>query len=96
MSQLLMFRPPLPASETLWAVIAWHGKSSRIANVHATHEAARADCEWRSRQVREYRQFLASEQKMPLRYDVRKIGRAELPRRWVPLPALGFLRGHGF
>ncbi|WP_122050837.1 hypothetical protein [Asaia bogorensis] len=96
MSQLITFRPPLPNTDRLWAVMAWQGRRSRIANVHATREAAQADCEWRSRQVHEYRHFLASEQKAPLRYDVRSIGRAELPRSWSPLPALGFLRGQSF
>ncbi|GBQ83212.1 hypothetical protein AA0535_0189 [Asaia krungthepensis NRIC 0535] len=76
--------------------MAWQGRKSRIANVHATREAAQADCAWRSRQVQEYRQFLASEQRAPLRYDVRQIARAELPKSWSPLPALGFLRGQGF
>ncbi|WP_025841630.1 endonuclease/exonuclease/phosphatase family protein [Asaia platycodi] len=96
MSQLLMFRPPLPNADRLWAVIAWQGRRSRIANVHVSHEAAEADCAWRSRQVREYRQFLASEQKAPLRYEMRQIARAEIPKGWSPLPALGFLRGQGF
>lgn len=96
MSQLLVFRPPLPKADRLWAVIAWKGQRSRIANVHLTQEAARADCDWRSRQVREYRHFLAAEQKASLRYDIRQIGRAELPRRWVPMPALGFLRRQDF
>ncbi|RUT24657.1 hypothetical protein C0V97_15300 [Asaia sp. W19] len=96
MSQLLMFRQPLPATDRLWAVIAWQGRKSRIANIHASHEAAWADCAWRSRQVQEYRAFLAAEQKAPLRYDVRQIRRAELPKSWSPLPALGFMRGQIF
>lgn len=96
MSQLLMFRSPLPNADRIWAVIAWHGQRSRIANVHLTQEAARADCDWRNRQVHEYRHFLVTEHKVSLRHDIRQIGRTELPRRWVPMPALGFLRGQDF
>lgn len=93
MSQILAFRPQLPATDRLWAVIAWQGRCSRIADVHISQGAAQEDCIWRSRQVREYRQFLASEERPLLRYEVRLIRRADLPGSWRPLPALGFLRG---
>lgn len=96
MTQLLMFRSPLPKADRLWAVIAWQGHRSRIANVHASKEAAEADRVWRSQQVHEYRHFLASEQKAPLRYELKQIARAELPKSWTPLPALGFLRTTSF
>ncbi|GBQ13306.1 hypothetical protein [Swaminathania salitolerans] len=96
MAQLLPFRPPAMKSDRLWAVMAWQGRRSRIADIHASREAAQADCDWRSRQVREYRQFLATEEKAPLRYEICPIRRADLPRQWRPLPALGFLRGRMF
>ncbi|WP_025885903.1 hypothetical protein [Asaia prunellae] len=96
MTQLLTFRVPLPKADRLWAVVAWQGRRSRIANVHASHDAAEADCVWRSQQVYEYRQFLMAEQKAPLRYELRQIARVDLPKSWSPLPALGFLRGQGF
>ncbi|AQS87674.1 hypothetical protein AA101099_2664 [Neoasaia chiangmaiensis NBRC 101099] len=93
MNQIIAFRPPLPNVDTLWAVIAQQGRQSRIADVHASQSAAEADRDWRAQQVRAYTQFLIGEQQPLPRYSVRSIRRAELPRAWRPLPALGFLRG---
>lgn len=93
MSQVLTFREPLPKADTLWAVIAQQGAKSRIADVYASRAAAQSDCDWRVQQVRAYMQFLIGERRPLPRYSVRAIRRAELPRAWRPLPALGFLRG---
>ena len=93
MSEIIAFRPPLPQTDTLWAVIARQGRRTRIADVHATQEAARADLAWRMQQVVAYARFLIGEAQPLPAYTIRKIARAELPRSWRPLPALGFLRG---
>ncbi|AOX16062.1 hypothetical protein [Kozakia baliensis] len=96
MSQVIAFRPPLPNVDTLWAVVAQQGRRLRIADVHASRDAAQADCDWRAQQVRIYTQFLLGERQPLPRYSIRSIKRAELPRAWRPLPALGFLRGQFF
>jgi len=43
--------------------------------------------------VRAYAGFLQSCRQAVPRYSVAPIRRADLPRSWKPLPALGFLRG---
>ena len=79
--------------DRLWAVIAAIGRKTRIAEVHASRAAADADRLWREGQVRAYAGFLRGAS-MPLpNYSVSPIRRADLPRSWRPLPALGFLRG---
>lgn len=79
--------------DTLWAVIASIGRTSRIAEVHTTRVAALADRAWREQQVQSYAGFLRSARQPTPRYSVERIRRADLPRAWRPLPALGFLRG---
>jgi hypothetical protein len=84
------------AESSLWAVVAVIGKIIRIAEIYPSRGAALADQAWREQQVRAYAGFLdSSAQPMP-RYAVRPIRRSDLPRRWRPLPALGFLRGQMF
>ena len=79
--------------DTLWAVVADIGKTTRVAEIFPTRVAALADRAWREQQVRAYAAFLeGSRQQMP-RYSVVPMRRADLPRKWKPLPALGFLRG---
>lgn len=79
--------------DTLWAVVASFGNNSRVAEIYPTRVAALADRAWREQQVRAYAAFLESgRQRMP-RYSVAPMRRADLPRKWTPLPALGFLRG---
>lgn len=79
--------------DKLWAVVVAIGRKRRIANIYPSRAAADADCHWREQQVRAYANFLLSSN-MPLpNYSVSPIRRAELPRGWRPLPALGFLRG---
>ncbi|QDH18078.1 hypothetical protein E3D00_09565 [Swingsia samuiensis] len=73
--------------------MATQGKRNVIANVYILKEKAEADCHWRTSQVRVYSSFLRSEQQIIPRYWVKKIKKAELPKRWSPLPALGILRG---
>ncbi|UMM08311.1 hypothetical protein MKW11_14145 [Gluconobacter frateurii] len=93
MSEVIPLRPSLPKADTLWAVIASQGKRTVIADIHLSRDAAESDCQWRASQVRAYAHFLMGEQQPPPSYHVRRIARAELPRRWAPLPALGMLRG---
>ncbi len=84
---------PRSTEDTLWAVIASVGKTHRVADVYANRVAALADRTWREQQVRAYEAFLrGAGQKVP-HYSVTPIRRADLPRKWTPLPALGFLRG---
>lgn len=82
------------ASESaLWAVVATIGRVIRIAEIFPSRTAALADRAWREAQVRAYVSFLErTEQPVPV-YAVKPIRRTDLPRRWKPLPALGFLNG---
>jgi hypothetical protein len=80
--------------DTLWAVMASIGRAERIAEIHSNRLAALNDRAWRERQVAAYKSLLDwAKQPLP-RYSVAPIRRADLPRSWRPLPALGFLRGH--
>ncbi len=88
--------PPRSADDTLWAVMASMGRKSRVAEVFASRAAALADRAWREQQVRAYGQFLRGSRQPPPIYSVAPIRRADLPKAWVPLPALGFLRGQFF
>nr|WP_252347439.1 MULTISPECIES: hypothetical protein [unclassified Gluconobacter] len=92
-SEVIPLRPTLPKADLLWAVIASQGRRKVIADVHMSQKAAEADRQWRTAQVRTYSRFLISEQQPPPVYHIERIRRAELPKRWAPLPALGMLRG---
>lgn len=79
--------------DTLWAVVVSIGRTSRVAEVFSNRLAALSDQAWREQQVKAYAHFLRmSKQPVPA-YTVRPIRRAELPRGWRPVPALGFLQG---
>ncbi len=81
------------SEDSLWAVIAIIDRVIRIAEIYPSRRAAMADQAWREAQVSAYAGFLdRAEQPFP-RYTVRPIRRTDLPRRWKPLPALGFLNG---
>jgi hypothetical protein len=84
------------AESSLWAVVAIIGKIIRIAEIYPSRSAALADQAWREQQVRAYAGFLDSASQPFPRYAVKPIRRSDLPRRWKPLPALGFLRGQMF
>ncbi len=86
-------RLPRASEDTIWAVMASLGPTERIADIYPTRLAALADREWREQQVRSYAALLRSTKQAVPRYSVTPIRRADLPRRWTPLPALGFLRG---
>jgi hypothetical protein len=79
--------------DTLWAVVASVGRTTRVAEIFHSRLAADKDREWREQQVRAYAQFLRTARQPPPNYTVRRIKRADLPRSWRPLPALGFLQG---
>ena len=79
--------------DTLWAVVASIGRTSRVAEVFSSRLAALADQAWREQQVKAYASFLTSSRQPTPSYTVRPIRRADLPRAWRPLPALGFLQG---
>jgi len=79
--------------DTLWAVIATAGRKSRVANVYRNRNAALEDRAWRAQQVSAYEDFLRRSQQPVPHYSVAPIRRADLPKKWSPLPALGFLRG---
>ena len=84
---------PRVTDDTMWAVVASIGRSNRVAEIYSTRHAALADRSWREAQVRAYAGFLSTCQQPAPRYSVAPMRRAELPRGWKPLPALGFLRG---
>ena len=95
------FAMPDPFGQTtsdsaLWAVVAVVGKIIRIAEIYPNRNAALADQAWRESQVRAYAGFLDSAAQPLPRYAVKAIRRTDLPRRWKPLPALGFLRDQMF
>jgi hypothetical protein len=79
--------------DSLWAVVAIIGRVIRIAEIYPSRPAAVADQAWREAQVRAYAGFLERAEQPYPRYTVRPIRRTDLPRRWKPLPALGFLNG---
>ena len=79
--------------DQFWAVIASVGRTRRIAEIFSSREAALADRAWREAQLRAYAGFLRSSRQPPPSYTVVPMKRADLPKAWRPLPALGFLRG---
>ncbi|AHJ69186.1 Hypothetical protein GbCGDNIH2_5092 [Granulibacter bethesdensis] len=79
--------------DTLWAVIASVGRRRRIAEIFPSRDAALQDRDWRIQQVRSYTGFLRSCRQPLPSYTVAPIRRADLPKAWRPVPALGFLRG---
>ena len=81
------------SDDTLWAVMAQVGRASRVAEIFPSKERALADRTWREQQIRAYSAlFQRCRQPVPI-YTVTPVRRADLPRSWTPLPALGFLRG---
>jgi hypothetical protein len=79
--------------DTLWAVVATVGRKSRIAEVFRSRAQALNDRAWRDQQVKAYADWLVRAKQPIPNYSVTPIRRADLPRKWQPLPALGFLRG---
>jgi hypothetical protein len=79
--------------DTLWAVIATAGRNSRVANVYRARSDALDDRDWRAQQVSAYVDWLRRASQPVPHYSVAPIRRADLPKKWSPLPALGFLRG---
>jgi len=79
--------------DTLWAVVATAGRVTRIANVYRNRAEALEDRAWRAQEVKAYEDFLRRSRQPVPHYSVAPIRRADLPRKWTPLPALGFLRG---
>jgi hypothetical protein len=77
--------------DVLWAVVANIGKISRIAEIYPSRLAALADRAWREQQVWAYADLLDCCRQRRPRYSVIPMRRADLPRTWKPLPALGFL-----
>jgi hypothetical protein len=91
MGQTVSF--PRITDDTLWAVMATLGRINRIANIYPSRQAALADRAWREQQVQAYAALLRSTRAPAPHYSVAPVRRADLPRGWKPLPALGFLRG---
>ncbi len=79
--------------DALWAVVATAGRASRVANVYRSRADALEDRAWRAEQVKAYEDFLRRSRQPVPHYSVMLIRRADLPKTWAPLPALGFLRG---
>ncbi len=82
------------ADDSLWAVVAVIGRVIRIAEVFPSRALALKDQAWRETQVRAYASFLERTEQPAPRYMIKPIRRTDLPRRWKPLPALGFLHGN--
>lgn len=93
MSEVVDFPRQPTRDDTMWAVVASMGRTTRVAEIFPTRMAALADRAWREQQVKAYTAFLRTTRQPPPRYSVAPIRRADLPRSWKPLPALGFLRG---
>ena len=79
--------------DTLWAVVATVGRKSRVAEVFRSRDQALHDRAWRDQQVKAYADWLVRAKQPVPHYSVTPIRRSDLPRKWTPLPALGFLRG---
>lgn len=79
--------------DTLWAVVATVGRRSRVAEVFRSRAQALDDRAWRDQQVSAYADWLVRAKQPVPHYSVTPIRRSDLPRKWTPLPALGFLRG---
>lgn len=79
--------------DTLWAVVATVGRKSRVAEVFRSRAQALDDRAWRDQQVSAYADWLVRAKKPVPHHSVAPIRRSDLPRKWTPLPALGFLRG---
>jgi hypothetical protein len=88
-----IIRLPTAREDTLWAVMASLGRASRIAEIYPNRAAALADRTWREQQVHAYSGLLRGSRQPVPRYSVAPIRRADVPKAWRPLPALGFLRG---
>ncbi len=86
-------RPVRDGEDTLWAVVAWLGPQRRVAEVFTSRARALADRDWREQEVHAYAHLLRGTQQPAPRYSVVPVRRSDLPRRWTPLPALGFLHG---
>ena len=84
---------PRARDDTWWAVIAAIGRNTRVANIYPSRTSALEDRAWREQQVAAHAGFLGTCRQPPPRYSVVPMRRADLPRGWQPLPALGFLRG---
>lgn len=80
----------------MWAVMARVGRESRVAEIFRSREEALRDRDWRMREVAAYAEFLRRTSQPVPQYSVAPIRRSDLPRRWQPLPALGFLHGRTF
>jgi hypothetical protein len=93
MSEVVAIRGSGRRDDSLWAVIVASGKTETIANIYPTRDAAMADRDWRATQVAAYAQFLRQARQPAPHYRISLIRRADLPRSWRPLPALGFLWG---
>lgn len=85
-------RPARP-EDTSWGVIVWLGAERRVAEIFPSRARALADCAWREAEVRAYIQFLRNTGQPVPRYSIAPVRRSDLPRKWQPLPALGFLGG---
>ncbi len=79
--------------DSLWAVVAWLGTRRRIAEVFPSRAQAIADRDWREREVKAYFHLLRSTGQPLPHYGIAPVRRSDLPRKWKPMPALGFLRG---
>jgi hypothetical protein len=88
-----IIRLPTAREDTLWAVMARLGRASRIAEIYPNRAAALADRTWREQQVTAYSGFLRGSRQPVPQYSVAPIRRADVPKSWRPLPALGFLKG---
>lgn len=84
---------PRARDDTWWAVVASIGRNTRVASIYASRTAALEDRAWREQQVAAHASFLSTSRQPAPRYSVTPMRRADLPRGWQPLPALGFLRG---
>jgi hypothetical protein len=88
-----VIRLPAARDDTLWAVVASLGRVTRIAELYPNRTAALADRAWREQQVSAYAGFLRTARQPVPNYSVTRIKRADIPKSWRPLPALGFLHG---
>ena len=78
MTDIIPFSRPVSADERpredrLWAVMAEAGRTSRIAEIYPSRDAALADRYWREQQVRAYAHFLRSAREPIPRYSIAQL-----------------------
>lgn len=91
MSKVIPFPNQQKSKNKIWAVAFFANGKRHIASIYYTWKQAATDCAWRQKEVRAYQQFLEKNNQVIPQYSIITIHASELPKKWRPIPALGFL-----